>query len=55
MHELWNGAFKSQRVEQNAARVDALQFSVLEFATRQGMSGQVLALPAPRLALAPTP
>jgi tRNA(fMet)-specific endonuclease VapC len=25
------GAFKSQKVDQNAARVDALQFSVLEF------------------------
>lgn len=27
IHELYYGAFKSQRVEQNAARVDALQFS----------------------------
>jgi tRNA(fMet)-specific endonuclease VapC len=31
IHELYYGAFKSQRVEQNVARVDALQFSVLEF------------------------
>ena len=31
IHELYDGAFKSQRVEQNVARVDALQFSVLEF------------------------
>jgi len=31
MHELYYGAFKSHRVEQNVARVDALQFSVLEF------------------------
>lgn len=31
MHELYYGAFKSQRVAQNVARVDALQFSVLEF------------------------
>ena len=31
VHELYYGAFKSQRVEQNVARVDALQFSVLEF------------------------
>lgn len=31
MHELYYGAFKSQRVEQNVSRVDALQFSVLEF------------------------
>jgi tRNA(fMet)-specific endonuclease VapC len=31
IHELYYGAFKSQRVERNVARVDALQFSVLEF------------------------
>ena len=31
MHELYYGAFKSQRVEMNVARVDALQFPVLEF------------------------
>jgi tRNA(fMet)-specific endonuclease VapC len=31
IHELYYGAFKSQRVEENVARVDALQFSVLEF------------------------
>ena len=31
IHELYYGAFKSHRVEQNVARVDALQFSVLEF------------------------
>jgi tRNA(fMet)-specific endonuclease VapC len=31
IHELYYGAFKSHRVEQNGARVDALQFSVLEF------------------------
>jgi tRNA(fMet)-specific endonuclease VapC len=31
IYELYYGAFKSQRVEQNVARVDALQFSVLEF------------------------
>jgi tRNA(fMet)-specific endonuclease VapC len=31
IHELYYGAFKSQRVEQNVSRVDALQFSVLEF------------------------
>ena len=31
IHELYYGAFKSQRVEQNVARVDALRFSVLEF------------------------
>ena len=31
IHELYYGAFKSQRVEQNVARVDALQFPGLEF------------------------
>lgn len=31
IHELYYGAFKSQRLEQNVARVDALQFPVLEF------------------------
>ena len=31
IHELYDGAFKSQRVEKNVARVDALQFPVLEF------------------------
>ncbi len=31
MHELYYAAFKSQRVEQNVARVEGLQFSVLEF------------------------
>ena len=31
MHELYYGAFTSQRVDQNVARVDALQFPVLEF------------------------
>ena len=31
IYELYYGAFKSQRVQRNVARVDALQFSVLEF------------------------
>jgi len=31
IHELYYGAFKSQRVEQNVGRVEALQFSVVEF------------------------
>lgn len=31
VHELYYGAFKSQRVEKNVARVDGLQFPVLEF------------------------
>jgi tRNA(fMet)-specific endonuclease VapC len=30
IHELYYGAFKSQRVEKNVARVDKLQFPVLE-------------------------
>ena len=31
IHELYYGAYKSQRIEQNVIRVDRLQFSVLEF------------------------
>ena len=31
IHELYYGAFKSQRVEKNVSRVDALQFPVVEF------------------------
>ena len=31
IHELYYGAFKSQRVEKNVTRVDALQFPVVEF------------------------
>ena len=31
IHELYYGAFKSQRAGKNVARVDALQFPVLEF------------------------
>lgn len=31
IHELYYGAFKSERVEMNVARVDALRFPVLEF------------------------
>jgi tRNA(fMet)-specific endonuclease VapC len=31
IHELYYGAFKSQRIEKNVARVDALQFPVLDF------------------------
>lgn len=30
-HELFYGAFKSQRIERNVAVVDSLQFEVLEF------------------------
>lgn len=31
IHELYYGAFKSQRVEKNVSRVEALQFPVVEF------------------------
>lgn len=31
IHALYYGAFKSQRVEKNVTRVDALQFPVVEF------------------------
>lgn len=31
IHELYYGAYKSQRIEQNVGRVDGLQFPVLEF------------------------
>jgi tRNA(fMet)-specific endonuclease VapC len=31
VHELFYGAFKSQRAERNVALIDALQFEVLEF------------------------
>ncbi len=31
IHELFYGAYKSQQMAQNLARVDALQFEVLEF------------------------
>ncbi len=31
IHELYYGAYKSQRVEKNVGRVDGLQFPVLEF------------------------
>jgi tRNA(fMet)-specific endonuclease VapC len=31
MHELYDGAFRSARVERNLALVDALRFEVLEF------------------------
>lgn len=30
-HELFYGAFRSQRVAQNVARIDALRFEVIEF------------------------
>ncbi|MBB3352056.1 tRNA(fMet)-specific endonuclease VapC [Rhizobium sp. BK049] len=30
-HELFYGAYKSHRIHENLARIDALQFSILEF------------------------
>ena len=47
VHELFYGAFKSRRVTQNVAVIDALQFAVLEFdredARRAGEIRAVLA------------
>jgi hypothetical protein len=44
IHELYYGAFKSQRVDHNVARVDALQFSVLEFDEEDArQAGQICA------------
>lgn len=47
-HELFYGAFKSQRAETNVAIVDSLQFEVLEFdkedARRAGQVRAYLAL-----------
>jgi len=45
IHELYYGAFKSQRVEQNVARVDRLQFPVLEFDQEDArQAGEIRAL-----------
>jgi tRNA(fMet)-specific endonuclease VapC len=44
-HELYYGAFKSRRTEQNAALVDALRFVVLEFDKEDArQAGRVRAL-----------
>lgn len=44
IHELYYGAFKSQRVDKNVARVDSLQFPVLEFDQEDArQAGQVRA------------
>ena len=44
IHELYYGASKSQRVEKNIARVDALQFPVLEFEEKDArQAGEVRA------------
>lgn len=52
MHELWFGAFKSQRRERNLALVDALRFEVLPLDTEDARhAGEIRAL----LALRGTP
>jgi tRNA(fMet)-specific endonuclease VapC len=44
-HELFYGAFKSRRTEQNVALVDFLQFEVLEFDKEDGrQAGEVRAV-----------
>ena len=51
-HELFYGAFKSRRIEGNAAVIDALQFEVVEFDKEDARhAGQIRAL----LALKGTP
>ena len=51
-HELFYGAFKSRRTQQNVALVDYLQFEVLEFDKEDSrVSGEIRAL----LALSGTP
>jgi tRNA(fMet)-specific endonuclease VapC len=45
VHELFYGAFKSRRVTQNVAVIDALQFAVLEFDREDARrAGEVRAL-----------
>lgn len=49
VHELFYGAFKSQRSERNVALVDALRFVVLEFDKEDArQSGEIRALLAGR-------
>ncbi|WP_323779527.1 type II toxin-antitoxin system VapC family toxin [Leisingera sp.] len=36
MHELYFGAYKSQKVEANLARIEALRFEVLDFSESDG-------------------
>ena len=48
-HELFYGAFKSQRATQNVALIDSLQFEVLEFDKEDArQAGEVRALLASR-------
>jgi tRNA(fMet)-specific endonuclease VapC len=45
LHELYYGAFKSRRLEQNVARVDALLFPVVEFDQEDArQAGEIRAL-----------
>jgi tRNA(fMet)-specific endonuclease VapC len=49
VHELFYGAFKSRRVTQNVAAIDALQFAVLEFDREDARrAGEIRALLASR-------
>jgi tRNA(fMet)-specific endonuclease VapC len=49
LHELFYGAFKSARVAQNVALVDALQFTVLEFDKEDArQAGEIRAILAAR-------
>lgn len=49
VHELYYGAFKSQRTARNVALVDTLQFEVLEFGHQDArQAGEVRALLAAR-------
>jgi Predicted nucleic acid-binding protein, contains PIN domain len=49
VHELYYGAFKSQRTARNVALVDALQFEVIEFDQEDAkQAGEVRALLAAR-------
>ena len=49
VHELYCGAFKSQRTARNVALIDALQFEVMEFVQEDArQAGEVRALLAAR-------
>jgi len=49
MHELFYGAFKSQRAVHNVALIDALQFAILEFDKEDSrQAGEIRALLASR-------
>ncbi|HXA16898.1 MAG TPA: type II toxin-antitoxin system VapC family toxin [Thermoanaerobaculia bacterium] len=49
VHELYYGAFKSQRVERNVALIDALKFEIVEFDQEDSKhAGEIRALLARR-------